>query len=191
VDALAGGWQLAGSLTWQSGSPLSLYSGRGTFNRAGRSNCTDFTACNTAVTAMSADEIKKLIGIHKTPDGRIFWIDPKVVDPATGRAVGADNRANSAGFDGQVFFNPLAGQVGNLDVMTFDGPPQFRLDVALSKRIRLGGRYRFELKGEAFNLLNTPSFFTGDMDVNSTTFGRLTSVNIGSRIVQLSGRLDF
>lgn len=193
-DAIVGGWQAAASLTWQSGSPLSVYSGRGTFNRAGRSSCStavSFTACNTAVTSMSADEIKKLMGIFKTEDGRIYWIDPKVIDPATGRAVGADNQANSAGFAGQVFFNPVAGQVGNLGVLTFDGPPQFRLDAALSKRISLGGRLRFELKGEAFNLLNTPSFFLGDIDINSTTFGRLTSVNIGSRIVQLSGRLDF
>ncbi len=30
-------------------------------------------------------------------------------------------------------------------------------------------RYNFELKGETFNLINTPNFFRGDMDINSTT----------------------
>ena len=60
-----------------------------------------------------------------------------------------------------------------------------------SKRIRITDRHRFELKGEAFNLTNTPSFFRGDMDINSTTFGRLTSVNVGSRVVQLSIRYEF
>ena len=39
--------------------------------------------------------------------------------------------------------------------------------------------------------MNTPSFFRGDMDINSTTFGRLTSVNVDSRIVQLSVRYEF
>ena len=29
------------------------------------------------------------------------------------------------------------------------------------------------------------------MDINSTTFGRLTSVNVGSRVIQLSARFDF
>ena len=29
------------------------------------------------------------------------------------------------------------------------------------------------------------------MDINSTTFGRLTGVNIGSRVVQLSIRYEF
>ena len=65
------------------------------------------------------------------------------------------------------------------------------MDLALSKRFRLTDRYRFELKGEAINLTNTPSFFRGDMDINSTTFGRITSVNVGSRVIQLSARFDF
>ena len=160
----------------------------------GRSDCAargNPISCNTAFSTMSAEEIKGLLGIHKQADGKIFWIDPKVVDPVSGRAVGADNLTNAAGFDGQVFFNPTAGQVGNLPILAFDGPAQFRIDFALSKRIRITDRQRFELKGEAFNLTNTPSFFRGDMDINSTTFGRLTGVNIGSRVVQLSIRYEF
>jgi hypothetical protein len=85
----------------------------------------------------------------------------------------------------------VAGEPGNLEVLAFDGPPQFRIDLAISKRFRMADRYALEFKGEAFNLLNRPSFFRGDMDINSTTFGRLTSVNVDSRIVQLSARFDF
>jgi hypothetical protein len=29
------------------------------------------------------------------------------------------------------------------------------------------------------------------MDINSTTFGRLTQVNVASRVIQLSVRFDF
>ena len=190
VDWVLGGWQLAGVGSWQTGSPISIVSGRGSFNRAGRSNCADPIGCNTAVSNMSVEEIKKLLGIYKV-ENRIYWIDPKVVNVATGRAVGADNIGNTAGFEGQVFFNPAAGEVGNLPIMTFDGPPQVRIDLALSKRFRFLNRYSFEVKGEAFNLTNTPSFFTGDMNINSTTFGRLTGVNVGARVIQLSGRFDF
>jgi hypothetical protein len=190
MDQIVGGWQVSGIFAWSSGSPISITSQRGTFNRAGRSNCTDPIACNTAVTTLSESEVKDLLGIRKLPDGRIFWIDPKVVGP-DGRAVGADNLTNSAGFDGQVFFNPAAGEVGNLSILAFDGPSQYRIDLALSKRFGMGDARRLEVKGEAFNLTNTPSFFRGDMDINSTTFGRLTSVNVGSRVVQLSVRFDF
>jgi hypothetical protein len=81
--------------------------------------------------------------------------------------------------------------VGNLPILAFDGPSQFRIDLALSKRFGLGSSHRFEVKGEAFNLTNTPSFFRGDMDINSETFGRITGVNVGSRVVQLSIRYEF
>jgi hypothetical protein len=192
-DAIVGGWQVSSIVAWSSGSPFTIFSGRGTVNRIGRSDCSSggILACNTAFSTMSVDEIKKLIGLHKTPDGRVYWIDPKVIDPGTGRAVGADNLTNAAGFPGQVFFNVGGQEVGSLPILAFDGPPQFRIDMAVSKRFRISDRYRFEVKGEAFNLTNTPSFFRGDMDVNSTTFGRITSVNVGSRVLQFSGRFDF
>ncbi len=50
---------------------------------------------------------------------------------------------------------------------------------------------RLEFKGEAFNVLNTPSFFPGDININSTTFDRLSSVNVDARVIQLSVRFDF
>jgi hypothetical protein len=193
LNQVLGGWQVASILAWQSGSPISFFSGRGTVNRPGRSSCLDPagpTACNTAVSNLSAAQIRDLLGIYKV-ENRIYWIDPKVIDAATGRAVGADNLTNAPGFEGQVFLNPAAGETGNLPILAFDGPSQFRIDLALSKRFRFGGRYGFEVKGEGFNLTNTPSFFRGDIDINSTTFGRLTSVNVASRVVQLSARFDF
>jgi hypothetical protein len=191
TEILAGGWQLGTIVTLQSGSPFSIFSGRGTYNRAGRSNCGTISICNTAVSTLSVDEIKNLFGVFKQPDGRIYWIDPKVIDAATGRAVGADNIDNTAGFAGQVFFNPAAGQVGNLPIMAFDGPRLFRMDLALAKRTPIGGRYNLELKAEAFNLTNSISFARGDMDINATNFGRLTGPAVGARIVQLSARFDF
>lgn len=191
LNGLIGDWQVSGVLAWQSGSPMTIYSGRGTGNRIGRSDCAVFTVCNTAFSTLTAEQIRAKMGVFTGSDGRLYWIDPAVIDPATGRAVGADNLTNAAGFTGQVFFNPGGTDVGNLPVQAFDGPSQFRLDMALSKRIRFGNRYRLELKAEAFNLTNTPSFFLGDRDINSTTFGRITSVNVGSRVVQWSGRFDF
>ena len=101
TNAIFGGWQISGVIHYQSGSPVGIYSTRGTFNTAARS------ALNTAVAATGVDDISKLFGVFKTANGNIYWIDPKVIG-TDGRAVGADNLGNTAGFSGQVFFNPVS-----------------------------------------------------------------------------------
>jgi len=185
TDALLGGWQVGSIIHWQSGSPLSFLSTRGTFNRAGRS------ANQTAFTGLSDEQLRNLFGIIKQPDGRVYFINPSVIDPATGRAVGPDNLTNMAGFAGQAFFNPSAGQVGSLKLLDFDGPSQFVWDLNLIKRISLPRSSRLELRIDFLNLLNHPNFFLGDLDINSTTFGRITSTNTNARIIQLAVKLDF
>lgn len=183
-NALLGDWQLSAIMHWQTGNPLSILAPRGTFNRAGRSGN------QTTVTKLTTDEVKALFKVTKLPDGRIFWIDPSVVDPNTGRAVGPDTLSNGAGFTGQVFFNPTAGNVGAVEQLLFDAPATTTIDAAVSKRIRFG-RYQVEFRGEAFNLLNSVEFFSGDMNINSTTFGRITGTTVGARVIQLQARFTF
>ncbi len=184
LNAIVGGWQLSGIAHIQSGSPVGIYSTRGTFNRSNRSGN------NTAVTTLSVDQIRNLFKVTKLPDGRIFWLDPSLVG-ADGRAVGADNLQNASGFAGQVFFNPVAGQVGTLPIFAFDAPPVWTVDASLAKRFKLFGTNNLEFRAEAFNLTNSVSFYTGDFNINSTTFGRLTTVAVGSRIVQFTVRYSF
>jgi hypothetical protein len=182
VDAVLGGWQTAAIVKWQSGSPISLLSPRGTFNRTGRSGR------QTAVTKLSASEIRDLLGVRDV-DNRIYWIDPKVIDAVTGRAVAPDSSIN-ASFSGQAFFNPAPGEVGSLEILAFDGPSQFLTDFSVSKRFAIG-RYGASFRADVFNLFNTVNFFIGDVDINSTTFGRITDTNTGARLAQFSLKFDF
>ena len=103
--------------------------------------------------------------------------------------VGPENAGNS-GFDGQAFFNPGAGDVGNLPINYFDGPSQFVTDLAVSKRVRFGRDTAFQVRADIFNLFNTVNWNFGDIDINSTTAGRITGTG-GARLVQFSVRLDF
>jgi hypothetical protein len=182
LDALVGGWQTAAIVKWQTGSPISVLSTRGTFNRVGRS------ARQTATTSLSADQIKNLFGVRDV-NGTMYFIDPKVID-TSGRAVGADTLAGT-GFNGEVFFNPGAGDVGSMQILAFDGPSQFVTDLSISKRFRIVNRYGVSFRADIFNLFNTVNFFTGDLDVNSVSFGKLTQTNTGARLVQFSGKIDF
>jgi hypothetical protein len=185
LDAAVGGWQLSMILRWQSGSPFSILSQRATFNRSGRA------AGNPASSPLNRDQIKDLFGIRKLPNGQVFYIDPAVIDTATGRAVGADNLNNTAAFTGQVFFNPLNEQIGTLQRLQFDGPSVWGNDLSIFKRFAITERIRFELRGDMFNFLNTPVFFFGDQSVNSAQFGRITGLTVGARVVQVSGRINF
>ena len=93
AEQIVGGWQVGSIVHWQGGAPISILSQRATFNRSQRSGG------NPVNTSLNSDQIRNLFGIVKQPDGRVFYIDPKVIDPATGRGVSTDNLSNSAGFD--------------------------------------------------------------------------------------------
>jgi len=184
LDSIVGGWQTGAVVHWQSGSPISLLAQRGTFNRTARS------FHQTARTALSADELKKLIGVRDV-NGIVYWIDPNVIDPNTGRAVGPDTLANLPGFPGQVFFNPMAGEVGNLEILAFDGPSQFVTDLSITKRVRVWKQAGLRLRADIFNLFNTVNFWVADDDINSTTFGRITDTTTSPRLIQLQVKVDF
>jgi hypothetical protein len=182
LDAIVGGWQTSAIVKWQTGSPISIVSTRGTFNRVGRSDR------QTAVTSLSADQVKNLFGVREL-NGIMYYIDPKVID-TTGRAVGPDTLAGT-GFNGQVFFNPAAGQVGSMEILQFDGPRQTVTDLSISKRFRIASRYGVTFRADIFNLFNTVNFTLNDIDVNNVNFGRLTATNVPFRQVQFSGKVDF
>jgi hypothetical protein len=184
ADLLAGGWQAATIVHWQSGAPISLLARRGTFNRTARSGS------QTAQTSLGPDELKRLLGIRDV-NGDIYWIDPKVIDPNTGRAAGPDTLNNNASFPGQVFFNPMAGQVGTLGLLPIEGPSQFTLDLSLSKRFHVRGRAGLKLRADIFNLFNTVNFWVADYDINSVTFGRIVDTTTSPRVAQFSLELDF
>ncbi|MGH9521286.1 MAG: hypothetical protein ACRD3E_02000 [Terriglobales bacterium] len=132
-----------------------------------------------------------MMGIHQTANGNVYFIDPAVIG-SDGRAVGADNQNNTASTSfNQIFMNPAAGGVGNLGLLAFTGPRYQNLDMRLAKTTRITERIGLELGVDAFNLPNHPVFFIGDQEVNSTTFGRITSTNNSSRKLQISGRLTF
>ena len=199
VDRLIGGWQLGGILRINTGTPLTIVDPRGTLNRVGRS------ANQTAVTSLTNSQISDLIGIFQQ-NGNVYYINPSVIN-SDGRGAVAFGQTP---FSGEVFFDNGPGQFGTLARSTINGPLFTELDMSLTKSIRLTERMRFQIRADAFNVLNHTNFLTGVLtpglllsgtsntifNVNSPTFGQITSANtIGgsglNRVIQVAGRFEF
>ncbi|MDQ3257269.1 MAG: TonB-dependent receptor, partial [Acidobacteriota bacterium] len=91
-----------------------------------------------------------------------------------------------------LFTVPEPGDLGNTGRNYFTGPPLFQLDVTLSKRIRFDEFRNLELRLEAQNATNTPSFAFPTAVISDSTFGRVNAgVVSASRKVQLSAKFRF
>jgi len=211
VDRIIGGWQFTSIIRLTSGTPLSIVDPRGTLNRAGRSGR------QTASSNLSHAELRALMGVFRTNCG-VFFINPSVINIdlaacANGtilpRQAGTTAGVASLGFNpingaagggnlpqtfpGQVFFNNAPGTRGNLPVNFLVGPKYFNWDASLIKNIPITERVRFQMRGEAFNVLNRVSFSPNAQfsSIASTTFGRSTATYPATRIIQFVGRIEF
>lgn len=188
VNAIFGGFELAGLAQWSSGAPITFVDTRGTLNRGVRSGR------QTPNSSLTGNEIQNLIGIFKQ-DGKVYFINPSVIDPVTGRASnGYINPANSnTTFEGQVFFSVPEGQTGNLPRAIVNGPRNHRVNMSLLKNIRFTESVRVQLRAEAFNVFNTTVFRhpTQFANIASATFGQITSTAVDARQMQFAFRFEF
>jgi hypothetical protein len=89
------------------------------------------------------------------------------------------------------FAPPRAGTFGNVGVGTVRGPGMKRFDLSLGKKFPVKESKWFELRGEAFNLTNTPIFNSpASQNVQNSLFGEINSAQ-GERSVQIVGRFVF
>ena len=180
-DRLRQGWTLASILSWQSGAPFSLLSGRGTLNRSGRS------IQNTASTALRKDQLDHIVQFRMTDDGP-YAIAGGAINPRDGSGVSIDGLDP---FVGQVFFHPGPGQVGALQRRFFSGPSAFALDVSVAKSTRVTETTRVRAGARVENVLNHPTFFAGSQSIGSTQFGRISEPFTGPRRIELFLRYEF
>jgi hypothetical protein len=91
-------------MTWQSGAPFSILSGRGTLNRESRSNQ------NTADTSLTKGQLDSIVSFQMTGNGPMM-ITQSAINATDGTGVNTDG---APAFQGQVFSNPGAGTLGVL-----------------------------------------------------------------------------
>jgi hypothetical protein len=86
---------------------------------------------------------------------------------------------------------------GNLGRNVVIGPAFHNTDLSVSKVIPFGGRYRLQLRADAFDVFNHPNFGPPGNVVGSPTFGKITRTRLptgeagSSRQIQLMAKFSF
>jgi hypothetical protein len=161
--ALLGGWKLNGILRAVTGTPVTL--------TADPLLC----ACpgNTArANVVGTGTVTRII-----PEPTIF-----------GYFVGVPYR-----FPVFEFQQPDAGSFGNLGRNSIYGDGFWNYDLSVIKGFQVTEQNRLEVRGDVFNLTNTPHFATPVVDVNNVNFGRSLSTmpGFGARTIRLGAKYIF
>ncbi len=180
VDRIVGGWTIGAIVSWSTGVPFYVASGRTTFNQS--------TANNGAqLTGITFEEFKKNLGLYKTPAG-LFFVNPDLlnitISPTTGKATQSVLKPG-------LMSAPAPGTFGNFPVNGLTGPSYFNFDFSFTKRIPITETVKFEIKGTAINILNHPNFVYGTLNFDSTSFGRVTTQRGGSRAMNIILQVRF
>lgn len=120
------------------------------------------------------------------------------VDPYTHNKIQRASPGNLAYLNKAAFSQNAVGTYGNIGRYAFRTPANYNVDLAISRIFPVHERLNFQLRMEAFNVLNHPNFgpfsATGasafTQGLNSGTFGNVTGA-LDPRIFQLAGKFNF
>jgi Carboxypeptidase regulatory-like domain/TonB-dependent Receptor Plug Domain len=188
LNTAIGGWEVSGLYNWWTGAPVTI-TGQNTVN-----NFSSVSYTPNLVGALPAGSVTKLGGYVTYFNGLTQIPDPS---RANLTSVGGLNTRSTllalAGPGGApLLVNPAAGQLGNIGLGSVIGPGANQVDLSLTKRFTINERFSFELRGTAQNALNHPQWGAPNLNINSTTFGRISTntTNYG-RLFVLQARLNF
>jgi hypothetical protein len=180
LDAVAGGWQLASILTWQSGPFLTPYfsggdpSGTGS-GIIGRVQPPD-VAGNPSLSNPSASDWFNL-NAYSCP-GTPGWT------PGSACLIGSSPN----------YAAPL-GRFGNAGIGTVVGPGLFNLNSGLSKYFSVRERVKIKVEGSFTNVLNHLNLAIPNLAIDSSSAGLITSAQQanfgGNRTGQVGARIEF
>lgn len=158
LQAVAGGWGVDGTTTFQSGFPLALTTSQNNTHDMGGGSRPNFN-------------------LGACPHG--YFVSGS-----------AESRLNQW-FNTSCFAQPAPYTFGNVS-RTMPNLRQDSLsnwDFALFKNFGFGERTKLQLRGEVFNLFNTPQFGAPNSSAGSANFGKVTSQANSPRLIQVAAKL--
>ncbi len=168
VDLLIGGWQVSGDGFWQSGRPLTIYSGSNTFSDRVQTPASCFGNCNGHMGHVHTET---------TSSGtQTYWLT-------------AAQRAQ--------FQLPAAGQFANIGRNWLRQNATWGTDANLMKSFRTWKEQSLQLRFEVQNVFNNVTYdTTGSQSIQSSVFMRLNAatdgvINNSPRRAQLAAKYIF
>ncbi|MGD0906332.1 MAG: carboxypeptidase-like regulatory domain-containing protein [Candidatus Acidiferrales bacterium] len=189
LGKLTSGWGWSGVTILQNGTPLTAVDNRGgaIFGLQGGSNIVstaEYCSGTNASMAASPGSTQQRLGGRYSADG---WFNPTTFSKSC--AVPVVPGTNGTGW-------------GDSSVAILLGPGQFNWDMSLTKTTTVGGIREgatLTFRTEFFNTFNHPQFnnpaasggIAGTSNVNSSTFGQITSTSVNPRLIQFALRYAF
>jgi hypothetical protein len=93
--------------------------------------------------------------------------------------------------DSSAFALPAAYTYGNAGRNILRGPGLTNIDFSLFKNFPVTERFAVQIRGEAFNLSNTPGFGNPNATFNTATFGSITTTANNNRQLQFGAKVLF
>lgn len=165
-NAVLGGFQFGGIYTRQSGTPLTIIQGAGTYVRNGVSITTSADPLDTLITVrpnLLCDP-----NLSRSDRGVTGWFDTNCFDPLT---------TTSTSF-------------GNSGRGIVRGPGIHLLDLSVYRTIRFTESFNLQLRAEAFNIFNWVNYGNPNTTLGNALFGRITTAR-DPRIIQFGIKLNF
>jgi hypothetical protein len=161
AGAVLGGWQMNGSLSIISGTPINFGGNSGVLRAPGNSNNLNYFGPS--------------IPILKGNGRDAAWFAPTIC---------------TASLTSNCFAQPGNLQFGNLGPNVISGPGSWDMSLSLFRSFKIAERFRLQLRGESFSVVNTPQWNNPDTNIGNKTFGVITSAG-GNRTVQLGMKIIY
>ena len=184
VGHAVGGWEITGLYTINSGLPLTI-----TESSAGGTIGYGNQVSTLGLANGGAVNDSAGLGIMNGPDPASLRPN-QVANPNNGYGGQIHTRLNW--FYRPAFVSPTAASVsvGNEKRGVVSGPGYNRLDMGFLRNFKITEGVKFQLRGEAFNLINHTNFQAVGTSVTASTFGQVTSAR-DNRILQVAGKINF
>jgi hypothetical protein len=186
VARLIEGWEVGSIFIVTSGAPLNIAAQNTLYTTGAPDIVGDFPRKGTVAWPLSQGDIFGNFfteAYRRVPDPACATFATNLMQWCTLNAVADAN--------GTILLrNANPGELGTLGLRTIDGPGSWDLSANIQKNILIDESRRLTLRMDANNVFNHPNASNPNLNINSGTFGQITS-KTGSRTIQAQIRLQF